>query len=379
MIPLTDLMLLIGIVGGLAIGLAVGGLVLLRALRGRSISVMFAVVAVLTVLASLTGVLVTALAMFISVHDRTVAVILVVVAGLIGLLVALLLGRHVVRGSRELRAAVRSVGAGGFAAPNVTLPAELAELARELESAHLRLSESRAREQALETSRRELVAWVSHDLRTPLAGLRAMAEALEDGVVRDPETVARYHATMRREVDRLTGLVDDLFELARIQSGTLRLSRERVGLGDVLNDALASVEPLASAKRVRIGGRWPMLPVDVDAAEIGRAFRNIVVNAVRHTPSEGAIEVTGGVEHEMAWVTVSDGCGGIPEEDLPRVFDLAFRGSAARTPGPEGGAGLGLAIARGIVEAHAGQVRVANAGPGCRFVVRLPLAPPVRS
>lgn len=101
---------------------------------------------------------------------------------------------------------------------------------------------------------------------------------------------------------------------------------------------------------------------------------NIVVNAVRHTPSAGAVAVTGNTVGDMACVTVSDGCGGIPEEDLPRVFEVAFRGSSSRTPGPDGGAGLGLAIARGLVEAHAGQITVVNADAGCRFVVWLPLA-----
>jgi signal transduction histidine kinase len=95
------------------------------------------------------------------------------------------------------------------------------------------------------------------------------------------------------------------------------------------------------------------------------------VNAIRHTPEDGGVEIVAGVEHGMACVTVSDACGGIPDEDLPRLFEVAFRGEAARTPG--GGAGLGLAIARGIVEAHAGEIGVSNAGEGCRFVVRLPL------
>jgi signal transduction histidine kinase len=136
---------------------------------------------------------------------------------------------------------------------------------------------------------------------------------------------------------------------------------------------VAGTEALAHAKGVRLhGGVSAGLPLQVDAAELGRALRNLVVNAIRHTPSDGAIEVTGEVIDGMALVTVADACGGIPEDDLPRVFDVAFRGEAARTPG--GGAGLGLAIARGIVEAHAGQIGVSNAGPGCRFIVRLPVS-----
>ncbi|WP_262402912.1 sensor histidine kinase [Actinomadura sp. CNU-125] len=113
------------------------------------------------------------------------------------------------------------------------------------------------------------------------------------------------------------------------------------------------------------------LPVQVDAGELGRALRNLVVNAIRHTPGDGTVEIVGDVDGGEVRVTVADGCGGIPEDDLPRVFDVAFRGEAARSPG--GGAGLGLAIARGIVEAHAGRIGVANAGPGCRFEIRLPV------
>jgi signal transduction histidine kinase len=205
--------------------------------------------------------------------------------------------------------------------------------------------------------------------------MRAMAEALEDGVVADTPTVRRYYAQIRMEVDRLSDMVDDLFELSRIHAGTLRLSRRPIGLGDLVSDALAGVEPLARAKGVRLSGEAePVLPVNVDAGELGRALRNLVVNAIRHTPGDGTVFVRASADDGNARLSVSDACGGIPAEDLPRVFDVAFRGEPARTPGPVGGAGLGLAIARGIVEAHEGDIAVINTGPGCRFEIRLPLA-----
>ena len=137
-----------------------------------------------------------------------------------------------------------------------------------------------------------------------------------------------------------------------------------------------SAEPLARAKGVRLrGSACGALPVFVDAAEVGRALRNLVTNAIRHTPSDGAVEVLGH-RGARAWpqVSVSDSCGGIPADHLPRVFDVAFRGETARTPGPGEGAGLGLSIARGIIEAHCGEIAVRNVGPGCQFVIRLPLA-----
>ena len=272
--------------------------------------------------------------------------------------------------------AVRNVGSVGYyEPPQAHLPAEFATLSDELAVAHEKLAESHTRERALEASRRELVAWVSHDLRTPLAGLRAMAEALEDGVVVDFETVSTYHTQIRREADRLSAMIDDLFELARIHAGALRLSRRLVGLDDLVAEALASTEPLARAKGVRLRGSSVRgLPVLVDADEFGRALRNLVTNAIRHTPSEGMVEVQGDLHRGMACVSVVDACGGIPAEALPRVFDVAFRAETARTPGPDNNAGLGLSIARGIVEAHSGQIAVQNIARGCQFVIRLPLA-----
>jgi signal transduction histidine kinase len=126
---------------------------------------------------------------------------------------------------------------------------------------------------------------------------------------------------------------------------------------------------------VQLRGSWTARrPVLADTAEIGRALRNLVVNAIRHTPSQGAVVVLGREEFDVAKVSISDCCGGIPAEHLSRVFDVGFRGEPARTPGPTEGAGLGLSIARGIIEAHSGQIGVRNVGVGCEFVIRLPLA-----
>jgi signal transduction histidine kinase len=240
-----------------------------------------------------------------------------------------------------------------------------------------RLEQSRARERALDSSRRELVAWVSHDLRTPLAGIRAIVEALEDGVVDDPQTIAHYYATLRAETDRLAGLVDDLFELSRAQAGVLDLHVERVSLGDLVSDALAGASPVAAAKRVRLEGHLdgPPAELEVSASEVLRALRNILENAIRHTPSDGTVTVEAGQDGARAYVSVVDTCGGLPERDLVRVFEVAFRGDAARTPG-DAGAGLGLAIARGFVEAHSGDITVRNENGGCRFTVELPLPNP---
>src|SRR3569833_495684 len=373
MIPMHAFAEVVAYAAGAALLAGAVGVALLYVLRGRSITTMLAVVSVATVLATIAGIVTITLRMLITDHDRSVTLTVTAIAGLVGLGVSLLLGRRLILGIRALFGSVRRAGDGGrFVAPDRTLPAELHELAFELAAAYDRLEAAHARERALETSRRELGAWVSHDLRTPLAGLRAMAEALEDEVVTDAETVHRYHSQIRAASDRLAAMVDDLFELSRIHAGALRLSRQRVGLGELVSETVAGTEPLARAKGVRLSGlAHDVLPVEVDAAEFGRALRNLVVNAIRHTPTDGGVELVAGLAQGMACVTVSDACGGIPADDLPRLFDVAFRGEAARTPG--GGAGLGLAIARGFVEAHAGQIGVSNAGGGCRFVVRLPL------
>jgi signal transduction histidine kinase len=375
MISASDLWTISYTVAGIALAVSVTGLVALRLLAARSLSTILTVIAAVTVAATLLGVTMTAREMFISHSDLDAVMVIVVITGIAGFAVALLVGRRVSAASRHLLGAVQEVGrTGEYHPPAAVLPAELAGLSGALAAAHHRLAEARDRERALEASRRELVAWVSHDLRTPLAGLRAMAEALEDRVVTDEYTVGRYHAQIRKETDRLTLMIDDLFELSRIHAGALRLIRRPVGLGDLIGEVLTSAEPLARAKGVQLRGSWAACrPVLVDTAEVGRALRNLVINAIRHTPSDGAIDVVGDEESGMAMVSVSDSCGGIPAEHLPRVFDVAFRGETARTPGPAEGAGLGLSIARGIIEAHSGQIGVRNVGVGCQFMIRLPL------
>jgi signal transduction histidine kinase len=364
MMPLHPFIEVVAYAAGAALVTGAVGVASLYALRGRSIAVLLAVVSAATVLATVAGIVTITLKMLITDHDRSVTLTVTAIAGLVGLGVSLLLGHRLSAGTDSLLGAVRRAGDGRkFSPPSRALPAELGELATELAAAYDRLEAAHARERTLETSRRELVAWVSHDLRTPLAGLRAMAEALEDEVVTDAATVRRYHGQIRTESDRLAAMVDDLFELSRIHAGALRLSRQRVGLGELVSETVAGTEPLARAKGVRLSGlTQDVLPVEVDAAEFGRALRNLVVNAIRHTPEDGGVEIVAGVEHGMACVTVSDACGGIPDEDLGRVFDVAFRGETARTPG--GGAGLGLAIARGIVEAHGGRIWAENRPDG---------------
>ncbi|WHM35659.1 HAMP domain-containing sensor histidine kinase [Streptomyces sp. BPTC-684] len=355
--------------GAAAAGLL--GALALRLLRHRSVTASLAVVAAVAVSAMLAGTLAVAWEMFLSSHDLKVVTLVIAMAAAVSLATALILGRRVVASSRQLALATRSFGDGGsFAAPEGPATAELAALSRELAATSAKLSASRERERALETSRRELVAWISHDLRTPLAGLRAMAEALEDGMAKDPE---RYFRQIRTEVERLNGMVGDLFELSRIHAGALALNPARMSVHDLVGDALAGADPLAREHGVRlVGDRVEPVPVEVDGKEMTRVLANLLVNAIRHTPADGTVAVAAEARAESVVLSVTDGCGGIPDDDLTRVFDTGWRGTEARTP--PGGAGLGLAIVRGIVEAHAGSAAVHNVHGGCRFELILPAA-----
>ncbi|MFJ6792959.1 sensor histidine kinase [Streptomyces sp. NPDC091268] len=349
------------------------GALVLRLVRRRSVAVSLAVIAAVTVTAMLAGTLAVARAMFLSPHDLGVVTLVVAMAAVVSLATALLLGRWVVARSRELSLAARDFGEGGsFAAPPSPATAELSALSRELVATSAKLAASRERERTLEASRRELVAWISHDLRTPLAGLRAMSEALEDGMAADP---ARYHRQIRTEVDRLNSMVGDLFELSRIHAGALALSPSRMSVYDLVGDALSGVDPLAREHGVRlVGESVERIPVEVDGKEMSRVLANLLVNAIRHTPADGTVAIATELRPDAVVLSVTDSCGGIPVEDLPRVFDTGWRGTPARTP--PAGAGLGLAIVRGIVEAHAGTARVRNVRGGCRFEVTLPIPAP---
>ncbi|MFE6288172.1 sensor histidine kinase [Streptomyces sp. NPDC057877] len=352
-----------------AVTAGVLGAGVLRMIRRWSLTAHLAVVVGVAVGAMLAGTLAVAQAMFLSSHDLHVVTTVVAMAAVVSLGTALLLGRWVVGRSRALALAARSFGDGGdFTSPDGPATAELAALSRELEETSRRLAESRDRERALESSRRELVAWISHDLRTPLAGLRAMSEALEDGVAAEPQ---RYLRQMRTEVERLDVMVGDLFELSRIHAGALALSPSRISVYDLVGDALAGAAPLAREHGVRlVGDQVDAVPVEVDGKEMSRVLGNLLVNAIRRTPADGTVAVTAERRPDGVVVSVTDGCGGIPEADLPRVFDTGWRGSDARTP--PAGAGLGLAIVRGIVEAHQGRAAVRNVSGGCRFEVTLP-------
>ena len=234
-------------------------------------------------------------------------------------------------------------------------------------------------EHAAEMSRRKLVAFVSHDLRTPLAGIRAVAEAIGDGVLSEDEIVA--HAKhVEHETIRLSELVDDLFEMSKINAGAVAAAYDKVALDEVVDDVVATHSIAAQRAKVTLRTCVPDTPVRVIGSDrsLVRVLSNLVANAIAHTPEGGTVELAVGTDDRGAWARVDDTGVGIDEADLPRVFDVAYRGSNDRVPRADAslpsGSGLGLSIAAGLVAAHHGTLAAYNTADGARFEVRLPQA-----
>jgi signal transduction histidine kinase len=318
----------------------------------------------------------TARLMFFNSHDLGLLVVLLLFALTPGIAVSTLLGGRIAGAVDDL-----SAGAAAMARGDLTTRvradgvAELRALAESFNSMAEQL-EVAARERAeTERARRDLIAAVSHDLRTPLASLRALAEALDDGVVDDPEGVRRYLRLMTGETERLNMLIDDLFELARLESGALRLDRTPSPVQDLISEALERMTAQAGRKGLQLAGEvvGDPPPVLIDGQQVTRVLLNLVQNAIRHTPADGSVTLRAVPAEGSVLVEVRDTGEGIGADDLPRIFDRFYRGDPARTR--EAGAGLGLAIARGIVEAHGGRIWVeSEPGRGTRFAFTLPAA-----
>ena len=375
----TDLLTVSMLALGCAVAVGAVTLVVLRFMTRTSLVLQLCVVVLAAVLSITGGVWLAASAMLVTPEDLIVQVSVAGIAGVVSLGLAALLGRSLVRNSRQLIAATRRIGTEEAMVEQVRHSSnEFAALALELTATNSRLAESRAREALAENSRRELVAWISHDLRSPLAGIRAMAEALEDGMVDEPK---RYYVKVRSQVDRMSGMVDDLNELSRIHSGSLRLTMQKVSLYDLISDVVAELGPFAESRSISLVGDGAReLTILADPRELSRVVGNLVMNSIQHSPAGSPITVSARQSDDgLAVISVIDAAGGIPEKDLGRVFEAGWRASNSRTPETattrSGGAGLGLAIVQGIVQAHRGRVVVQNVPGGCRFDVFLPPSP----
>jgi signal transduction histidine kinase len=229
----------------------------------------------------------------------------------------------------------------------------------------------------LEQSRRDLIAWASNDLRTPLASMQLVVDALVDGVAEDEETRQRYLSTAQREIANLKELINDLFELSQLESGHIDLRLQQTSLSDLLSDTLSALRAMAERRGIRLDGHVSsdIDPVQIDPEKIQRVLYNLLTNAIRHTPAGGEVLLSASVVGNVVRVTVTDSGEGIATQDLPHVFERFYRGEPARTRDRDGqrGAGLGLAIARGLIEAHQGTIEVkSEPGKGAQFSFTLP-------
>jgi signal transduction histidine kinase len=299
---------------------------------------------------------------------RRVTIISTGISLVAALIVSLILARLIGRPLEALTRAVRRIGAGDL---EQRVPedgsAETVELARSFNT----MAASLATSQRL---RQQMVADVAHELRTPLANIRGYLEAIEDGVVEADEATLR---TLREEAAHLNRLIDDLQELAQAEAGNLRLDRGPVAPDELIGRATGAVRARAADRGVALTATAaPDLPaVEVDPQRITQVLHNLLTNALTHTPAGGAVAVEAWrAEGGMVAIGVADTGAGIAPEDLPHIFERFYRADSSRSRAT-GGSGLGLTIARRIVEAHGGTIDVASElGQGSKFTFTLPIA-----
>jgi signal transduction histidine kinase len=347
-----------------------------RAAAG-SLSRQLAVAVAIVVAPVLVALVVVGLEMVISGHAALLVAVIVLGAGAIAILVARLVAGSIVRDVAAIRDGLVAVGRGERDVSITTaVDDELRELADAATAMIGRLAaEESARDQS-EGARRDLVAAVSHDLRTPITSLRLLAEAVQDEIVDASERRA-YLERMRIHIDALSALIDDLFELSRLEAGDIGWSLQRVPLGELVGETVEAMRVQAEAKGVAVMAEVPdgVAAARANPEKLQRVLFNLIQNAIRHTPADGSVVVRatsvdgGGVEIEVA-----DTGEGIAAEEREHVFDAFFRGGegAARSGGDGAGAGLGLAVSRAIVEAHGGRIWLADAPAGTQVRFTLP-------
>lgn len=395
-----DLVVIIALSVGACLLTGLAGWGVLHLLRSAPLRYQLITVTLLPVVAVALAVAANVKEMFLSAHDSGVVLVGLAVAVGLAVLGAWLVTRSIMAGFSLLGRSIDTlthsvdlpppsesadqaattdgrpaVSGGSYRPAELTgraLPAELATALANIATASQTLTVARTREHAAEQSRRELVSFMSHDLRTPLAGLRALIEGMEDGIVAD---VPRALDHLRATVARMSLLVDDLFALSRVQGPPSKEQRHTVSLAEVVDDVVFEATATADAAGVDLQADVAgddRLAVLGNHADLTRAMSNLVTNAIRHTAPGLAVQVKAGRSPAGAVrVEVVDQCGGIPEPHLARVFDTGWRGSPARS-GDDGGAGLGLAIVRGVVQSHEGHIGVRNTIDGCSFAVELP-------
>jgi len=313
--------------------------------------------------------------MFASQHDLLLAIVLLVFAGGMATALGYLLSTTITDRIHLLKGAAEKLAEGDLDTRVIVHGRdEVAALAHTFNQMAEQLEIADKKQRELEQLRADLIAWVGHDLQTPLSSMRAILEALEDGMVDDPQTIKRYLNTAQRDVRSLSVLIDDLFQMAQLNAGGIPLDRAKSSLADLISDTLESFSELALRQRVKLEGSVEanIDPDFMDTQRIGRVLNNLIGNALRYTPEQGEVKVHAWRTGAGVEVTVSDSGEGIRAEDLPHIFESFYRGEKSRSRAT-GGAGLGLAISRGIVQAHGGEITVqSEPGNGSRFAFTLP-------
>ncbi len=329
----------------------------------------------------ITGALVTlgvgaiALLMFLSAHDAFIMGLLLVFAGGLTAYSTSVLASGVMADIEAVRDGVRAVGEGRRDLEVRTGGRdELAELASSANRMAEQLGEREAERDTAEAARRDLIAAVSHDLRTPLTSLRLLTDAIEDELV-DLETRQRYLGQMSVHITSLSALVEDLFELSRLEAGDIQWSMQQVALDELIEETVEAMRPHAEKSRVAViadldGGA---AAAHANPEKLQRVLFNLIQNAIRHTPADGSVTVAAQSNGTHVEVEVADTGEGVAPEERERAFEPFFRGGAGRARSGDG-TGLGLTICRAIVEAHGGRIWFADSPMGARVRFSLPLA-----
>jgi signal transduction histidine kinase len=344
-----------------------------RRRRARSLARQLAAGVAVSVGLSTLGVGAIALLMYVSPHDGLMMAVLLLFAGALGAYCVWTLAQGALDDVRSVRDGLRAVGEGSRETRIETgARDELADLAADASRMIVQLAEREAERDAADAARRDLVAAVSHDLRTPLTSVRLLADAIEDDLV-DPATRRDYLTQMSVHIRSLSALVDDLFELSRLGAGDLQWSMQQVQLAELVTEAVDAMRAQAEARRVRMSATVPagLVPARADPERLQRVLFNLIQNAIRHTPADGSVTVLAEANGAGIEVEVADTGTGLSETDRERAFDPFYRGGDASAR-PAGGSGLGLTICQAIVEAHGGRIWFADAPTGACVRFTLP-------
>jgi signal transduction histidine kinase len=342
--------------------------------RVGSLSQQFAAGVALVFGLVLAGVGAVALLMLVSPGDAFLLATLLAFAAALAVYCSWLLTRGIRDDVETVRDALRAVGEGEGARASFETGGrdEIADLARAAEEMSLRLAEHEARRDASERARRDLIAAISHDLRTPLTSLQLLAQGIDDGLL-DPRGGEGYPEEISVHVASLTAMVDDLFELTRLEAGDIQWSMQRVHLDELVGETVEAMRAQAAARGIEVETRVPdgLDPAEANPEKLQRVFFNLIQNAIRHTPADGSVTVAAETHGATIEIEVADTGSGVPVDDRERVFEPFFRGDASRA---SGGSGLGLSICRAIIEVHGGRIWLDDAAPGTRVRFTLPRA-----